>query len=88
MLIFAFVIFSFLAINVFINNRIAQVGYNIEALKKEVSKLRNENRELKFFIATKENPYVIDQFASTKLKMRFPEKVVYIKSTDEIKSKN
>lgn len=65
-------------LHIFITTEIANTGYRISPIKKEVEKARNENRELAAKVAQKESLGKIEKKASGDLSMKYPEKIKYL----------
>lgn len=71
-------LFLFLAIiHLILNAKIISTGYEINALKSKLNKIRSENRELSLLSAAKEDLTKIDNYAK-KTGMFFPEKIQFI----------
>lgn len=84
-IVYIFLIAMIIGVNIFVNNKLAQIGYNIESLKREITKIRNENKELEYLIAQRSNLEQIDKISTTKLKMEYPITINYILVTAEEK---
>jgi len=66
------------AIHLAIYTSSMKVGYEIDGSKKELEKLRSENRYLNYLVAKEESLPRIEQIAKGKLNMVYPEKMNYV----------
>ena len=69
---------SLAAVHLAIYTSSIKTGYEIDDLKKQLDKVRDENRNLSYLVAKNEALPRIEQIAKGKLKMVYPEKIEYI----------
>ena len=55
-----------------------KTGYEIDKLRSNLEKIRSDNRYLSYVVAKEEALPRIEQIATKKLKMVYPEKIEYI----------
>ena len=66
-----------------LNIQITSIGYDIDAMKKQLYSLRNQNRYFAALVSSKTALDKIDNIASNKLKMVVPKKIIYIYVSEE-----
>jgi len=71
-----FVLLSAVHLTIYTNSM--RTGYEIDALKKKLEVLRNENRYLNYLVVKEEALPRIENIAKGKLNMVYPDKINYI----------
>jgi len=81
--VFVFLIVWISAIHLLINQQTISVGYENNSLNKELSELRNKNREVAAEASKLSKFDRIESIAKNSLNMKYPEKVSFIIATVE-----
>jgi len=84
-ILMVFVVLSAVHLTIFTGS--IKLGYEIDEIKKKLTKIRSENRYLNYLVSKEEALPRIEQIAKGKLNMYYPEKVTYIiTATSEVKN--